>query len=149
MPKNKRGKYLVDNRVQLALVRRIMLHWVGFIVLFLTMVLTVEVFLSDPGTPLVECAAVTIQKHILVLVVLAALLPMFLYDTIKLSHRFAGPVARLKNGLSSLADGRNVDEIKLRKSDFWIEMAADFNRVVRRLQPAANESESSSQSSPG
>lgn len=144
MVKNNRSKYLVDNKVQMALVRRIMFHWLVFMVLLLSLVLTAELFLCAPGTSLIDSCKATLQKNSLILVVMATLLPTLLYDTIKVTHRFAGPIARLKNSLSALADGKQVDEIKLRKDDFWLDLAADFNRVVRKLQIETKKTEDSS-----
>jgi hypothetical protein len=67
-------------------------------------------------------------------------LPFLLLDVLRLSHRFAGPMYRLKNALRDVADGKSVPPIQFREGDFWCEMADQFNRVsarVRELEPAA------------
>jgi hypothetical protein len=66
-----------------------------------------------------------------------------LYDTLKLSHRFAGPIVRLRNGLSAWGDGKEVQPIKFRQNDFWNELADHFNRAVERTQRDLPELESS------
>ncbi len=157
MSNNNRGKLLIDNRVQLSLVKRVTLHWVSFIVLFLCVVFTLELFLREPGVSFGQTLLVSLQKNALMLVLMAAIMPAFLYDTVKMSHRFAGPVSRLKHGLSSLANGQPVEKLNFRKGDFWGELAEDFNRVADRFDadeaaeekdtvgPASDENKSSSQ----
>ncbi len=143
MSNNNRLKLLIDNRVQLSLVRRVTLHWLAFIGLFLCIVLTIELFLREPGVTMAQSFVLALQKNALMLVLMFAIMPAFLYDTIKMSNRFAGPISRLKNGLSALAKGEKVSEIKLRKDDFWGDLAEDFNRVAHLLQP--NESDKNSE----
>ena len=135
MSNNNRGKLLIDNRVQLSLVRRVSLHWLAFIGLFLCIVLTIELFLREPGVTMAQSFVLALQKNALMLVLMFAIMPAFLYDTVKMSHRFAGPISRLKHGLSALANGEKVSDIKLRKGDFWGDLAEDFNRVAHLLQP--------------
>lgn len=147
MSNENRGKLLIDNRVQLSLVKRVTLHWVAFIALFLCIVFTLELFLREPGVSLGQTVLLSLQKNALMLVLMAAIMPAFLYDTVKMSHRFAGPVSRLKHGLSSLATGQPVEKLNFRKGDFWGDLAEDFNRVVDRMEVEASASSSSSQSS--
>ena len=62
------------------------------------------------------------------------LLPVFILDTIKLSHRFAGPIYRLRNTIRSLAQGEEFRPLKFREVDFWQSLAEDFNVMVARLK---------------
>lgn len=143
MSTNNRGKLLIDNQVQLTLIRRIMLHWVAFMALFLTIVFAIDFFIREPGVTITESLSLTVQKNGLVLILMVAMMPSFLLDTVKLSHRFAGPISRLKSGLSDLAEGREVQQINLRKNDFWGELASDFNRVAVRLNLASSQDDQS------
>ena len=61
------------------------------------------------------------------------MVPAFIYDTIKLSNRFVGPILRLKNSVRSVADGKPVSPLKFRGGDFWHELADDFNRLNEKL----------------
>ncbi len=75
----------------------------------------------------------------------AALLPVLAWDAFTFSHRFAGPVVRLTGALRQVRRGEVVPRIKLRKKDFWLEVADEFNQMVDRLddqrpaQEASNE----------
>jgi nitrogen fixation/metabolism regulation signal transduction histidine kinase len=61
---------------------------------------------------------------------------VFIVDTIKLSHRFAGPIYRMQQTIRSLARGGAFTPIKFREFDFWQNMAEDFNQMVERLTAA-------------
>jgi len=61
------------------------------------------------------------------------LLPVFVLDAIKLSHRFAGPIYRLRYTIRKIAHGDPAPRLKFRDFDFWQGLAEDFNRMVDRL----------------
>lgn len=138
-----RNKLFVDAPVQLMLVTRVLCHWVVFFTLFFLTLLTIEYFLRDPGVTLVDCMKIVLTKHAIVVVLSLTLLPVFLYDTIKMSHRFAGPIHRFRKSLKSLAEGQVVEEISFRGKDFWSDLSNDFNRVAKKLnQNSSSKSES-------
>jgi len=129
----KRKRYLVDSSVQFSLVRRIVLHWFVFVALFLGLVVAVEAGFRGPGISLSQVIQQTLEKYAMPLILMIGLLPVFLYDTIKLSNRFAGPICRLRKGLSALAQCQETAELRFRKGDFWGDLADDFNCVAKRL----------------
>ena len=59
-------------------------------------------------------------------------LPIVFWDSIRFSHRIAGPVKRLGNDFKRLVDGEAVHPIKLRKNDFCHELAENFNRLIEQ-----------------
>jgi hypothetical protein len=69
-----------------------------------------------------------------VLFAASLVLPLLLLDVLRISHRFAGPMYRLRNALRDAADGKQVPPVKFREGDFWCEMADEFNRVSARLR---------------
>lgn len=60
-------------------------------------------------------------------------LPLLMLDVVRLSHRWVGPIYRLRTAMRELASGENVREISFRDGDFWHELAEHFNAVVRRM----------------
>jgi hypothetical protein len=79
-----------------------------------------------------------------VLLILACLAPVFIYDAIKLSSRFTGPIHRLREGLGALAGGQPVSTLTFRGDDFWQDLAQDFNRVAQRMgvnEPSTDKTE--------
>lgn len=140
MTRQNRKRYLVDNEVQLSLVKRMIVHWLLFVALFMGLVIAVESGFRGPGTSIAEIVQQTLEKYAMPLIIMVALMPAFLYDAIKLSNRFVGPIYRLKKGLSSLAKCQETPELKFRKGDFWGELADDFNNVAKRLPPTSQSS---------
>jgi hypothetical protein len=115
--------------VQGALARRIILHWlvylaVGSLVAFILQVL------SNPFRPLTAHVRDMWWTHGPFLLVLAFLLPVFVVDTIKLSHRFAGPIYALRRALREIVQGEKPRRLKFRKRDFWHGLADEYNAVL-------------------
>ncbi len=133
MSTNTRGKIYVDRTVQGALARRIMFHWCIFFVLASISLIGLEFFMGNPSLSFEERMGIVWNKYALFFVLMLAVVPSFVYDTVKLSHRFAGPILRLKASLGKLADGDEVQELKFRDGDFWMGIASDFNLVNERI----------------
>lgn len=130
--KNNRKTEYIDPEVQGALARRLILQWMLFVAV--AAVLTVGLkWMSDPFAPLGQTFSEAWWTYGPVLMVLACLVPVFIFDAIKLSNRFTGPVFRLRQVTKQLADGELPKEVEFRGADFWKDLAADFNRVVDRL----------------
>ena len=89
--------------------------------------------LSNPFRSLEEHAQQVWWTHGPFLLVLFFMLPVFIVDTLKLSHRFAGPIYRLRQTIRSLAKGGKFTPMKFRDFDFWQGLADDFNQMVERL----------------
>ena len=132
MPKKRRRRLFVDRQVQGSLVVRFICYWL----LFLTTVgqlFFCSSFISVLRPEISFYISLVVMTNIL-------LCPMVVYDLLRFTNRFAGPMYRLKGAMKQLADGNHVEPISLREGDFWQEYANDFNRVLRRLQNDATES---------
>ncbi len=127
-----RKKTFVDPKVQGALVRRLVFHWCAFIAAAAVVAFVLQV-LSNPFRPIREQAQQVWWTHGPFLLVLVFLLPVFIVDTIKLSHRFAGPIYRLRQTIRGLAQGNQFTPLKFRDFDFWQGLADDFNLMVQQL----------------
>jgi hypothetical protein len=127
-----RKKTFVDAKVQGALVRRLVFHWAAFIGVASLVAFCLQV-LTNPFRPLEEHIQQMWWTHGPFLLVLFFLLPVFIVDTIKLSHRFAGPIYRLRNTIRKMAQGEPYQPVKFREVDFWQGLAEDFNQMVERL----------------
>lgn len=138
----KRRKLFVDRAVQGSLLRRIVLHWALYFT-GLVVVLGIFYMMKSLATSQPMSMKDFFQEHMITFSVLLTMVPVFLYDTLKLSHRFAGPMVRLRNSLRDWADGKNVPPIKFRQRDFWSEFADYFNRAVERSNHMSSEREDS------
>lgn len=127
----KRSRTLVDTEVQGGLIRRVAIHWVVFFICnSIALVFWVRLF-EQPDGQWSDTVGDTVRRFLPFFVVTVALIPAFVWDTLKLSHRFAGPITRLRNALKDLKDGRSIAPLKFRENDFWQEIAANFNEAMR------------------
>lgn len=132
-----RKKKFVDPKVQGALIRRLVIHWVLFIAVASVVAFCMQV-LSNPFRSVSEHARQLWWTHGPFLMVMVFLLPVFVHDTVKLSHRFAGPIYRLRHTIRSIAEGSPARRLKFRDFDFWQGLAEDFNKMVEQLSKGAD-----------
>ena len=129
-----RKRIFVDAEVQGALIRRVILHWTAFAAT-LAVILGAVQFFTNPLAPFDEHLAIFPRRHGLTFIILLLLLPAFLWDTARLSHRFSGPVLRLRRMMKELASGEDPGELRFRDGDFWMELGDHFNGIrARQLQ---------------
>lgn len=132
MSQEKRKKRFVDPVVQGALARRLVKHWCMFLAASALCTLLVH-FLANPFRTPSEYVAQLWQMLGPALWVGLCLMPVFVYDTIKLSHRFAGPLMRIRGSMRRVGAGERVEFVKLRPDDYWQEFAQEFNSVLKRI----------------
>ena len=137
MKRNLRKKFFIDRDVQSALMRRIVLQWLLFLAVSL-MVLPVWQLLmtGNLSGPFSQVIVNMWTQTAPVFVLLVALIPAFVWDSLTLSNRFAGPMCRLRGAMRRLAAGEDVEPLKFRKGDFWQDVGDDFNAVLERLASA-------------
>ncbi|QEG41617.1 hypothetical protein [Roseimaritima ulvae] len=130
----KRKRVLIDSAVQWAIGRRVIMHWM----VFLTGLLSLNAFLHTIGSiseqTLWQAVVDGLRAQVPILGVMLVLLPVFVYDTIKLSNRFAGPMYRLRTSITALGRGKTTRPIAFRDGDFWQDAAEEFNQLRERVQ---------------
>ena len=139
MSDKKRKQNYVDTKVQGALLRRIISHWFVFFFVAGITIVAMQALLGDPAQSISERVAAKASDLGIIGIVLLAIFPAFLLDTIRFSNRFAGPVVRLRRGLRELGENGTTTDITFRDDDFWADMAAEFNRVKARVDAANDE----------
>jgi hypothetical protein len=133
-----RKRLWVDGRVQGALTCRVVVYWFLWPVSIASLLL-----LSSVG-----CAALGTSDQLrdmwyflrLAGLVSLVLMPVIVFDLLRLTNRFAGPMFRLRRVMRDLAAATNVEQIRFRDGDFWPEVAGDFNVIaalLRKAQPLA------------
>jgi hypothetical protein len=133
-----RRQLFIDRKVQGALLYQACMYWLlGLVVIFLGL-LGWQILRLSPR-PLSAHLMGMWHQYAVVVAILGILGPVFVYDMVRLTNRFAGPMLRLRNGLQRLAQGERVEPIVFRKGDFWYEMAEAFNAVAARAQGATSE----------
>lgn len=135
----KRSQTLVDTEVQGGLIRRVALHWIVFFLCnTIALFFWIRLF-EQPDADWGQTFGATVRRFMPFFIITVALIPAFVWDTLKLSHRFAGPITRLRFVLKDLKKGRAVSPLKFRDNDFWQELATDFNDVMQLRNPDAED----------
>jgi hypothetical protein len=140
MSRPQRKKKYIDTDVQGALTRRLIWHWCVFVVVAGVAAYLLQV-LSNPFQPQLEHVKELWWTHGPFLVVLLFLLPVFVVDTVKLSHRFAGPIYNLRRAMREVAQGKPPRKLKFRDNDFWQGLSDDYNAMLTRLVPSVDDKE--------
>ena len=104
---SKRKNLFVDPKVQSALAVRLAVHWALFATIMSIITLSLKWF-ADPFQPLGQLWNTFMAEQWPVLLTMALLLPVFVYDSLKLSNRFAGPIIRFRKSITEIADGAEI-----------------------------------------
>ena len=130
----KRSRIYVDPEVQLALGRRMAMHWLLFVVVCFGIVGFLQACVEHPSISLSEMFINSLKRNVLSLVAGFAMIPIFIHDMIRTTNRFAGPVTRLRGMLREIGTDGVAREMKIRKGDYWSELADEFNLAITKLQ---------------
>jgi hypothetical protein len=133
----KRRQYLIEHRVQLGLVGRLLFQWFTFLIaLLVALPLFRALAVGDITTPLGERLEHAAVDAGIVLAIFVLLLPYFVYDLLKTTNRFCGPIYRLRRTVQALASGAPFTPIKLRKRDHWHDLTDEFNALMANRETA-------------
>lgn len=131
-PTSQRKKLYVDSDIQGALVRRVLLYWLSCL-LFMTVPVVIARTLADPDRLFYEHLAVIWRDYWPVLSAAVLMLPFLTYDIVRLSHRFVGPLFRLRREMARMAAGEAVEPLTFRDNDYWQDLADSFSSIVERV----------------
>jgi hypothetical protein len=130
--KTKRRKALIDPEVQGGILKKIAIHWVLFFICnAIALTIWIRLF-EQPDANWTQTLGDTVRRFLPFFVITLALIPAFVWDTLKLTNRFAGPIHRLRCALADANAGRAVAPLQFRTNDYWKEIAENFNAVLER-----------------
>jgi hypothetical protein len=136
----KRRKALIDPEVQGGILKKIAIHWVLFFICnAIALTIWIRLF-EQPDADWTQTLGDTIRRFLPFFVITLALIPAFVWDTLKLTNRFAGPIHRLRCALADASAGRAVTPLQFRSNDYWKEIAQNFNTVMERSSVPMNDS---------
>jgi len=134
----------IDKRVQGALARRVAAYWVlclvgVFVLLLAFQAVLVSTFQFENAPTYWQLFARTWAMLWPAMVASLIPMPIVMWDVVRLSNRFVGPMYRLRKAMQDATAGEPVATLRFREGDFWYEFAEDFNRLleVRRLPAGA------------
>jgi hypothetical protein len=130
----KRKRLLVDTKVQGALLFGVARYWIAC-------VLTIELLnmswqiATGPDQPTFFWYLFNHdwRPSLIRIGASALLLVPILFDVLRLSNRFAGPVFRMQRTLRNFVETGTVETVRLRDKDFWHDFAAVLNQALSKL----------------
>lgn len=130
-----RRRLFIDRPLQTAVLLRTGLYWAMVTVAQMLMTVFFGIVTSS------QSDFPTLHPQVLwhlqiTLFVSLALLPIVLWDVLKLSHRWVGPIFRLRAALRTLGRGEQCEEVRFRDRDFWQDLAVDLNAVAAEIERA-------------
>ncbi|MFO0915451.1 MAG: hypothetical protein U0795_20985 [Pirellulales bacterium] len=133
MSNDKRRRLLIDHKIQGSLAVRILVHWIAFLTVSLSLTMLFH-FLAEPLKPISQHVSEVLSTHRHFLLVSLVMIPAFVYDSIQMSNRFAGPILRFRRLVKEVGHNRPVERLQFRDGDFWQELSLDINGMLDRLQ---------------
>lgn len=134
--KDKRRILFVDARIQGALMLRVAVYWVCCVVTATVVVLAWSILHTPPGESSLH--QVDDLWHLFGPGVVASLavLPLAVYDLVRVSNRFVGPIVRLRGAMKKVGGGEDIKPLRFRQGDFWDDLTEAFNATLQRVQKA-------------
>ena len=137
MKKNRRKKVVVDNEIQHGLARRLVTYWgVTWLLVFS---LPIVMRMLTERIPFDQLATQIITDFWFPIVISVLLIPIVVWDSLRFSHRVAGPISRIKKTVESISGGDKVRPIKLRKNDFCGPLADEVNKLIDSTASSSDE----------
>jgi hypothetical protein len=126
-----RKRLLIDHKLQRAILVRSAVYWIACLVIASLLPVAWDA-LQDPGGAFLDnfrLDRLWANQQVVVLVAGMLMLPMILFDVLQITNRIAGPIDRLRHSIRALSRGEHVQPIQFRDSDFWHEVAQEFNQL--------------------
>jgi hypothetical protein len=133
MVEKKRKRLYVDGKIQGALMIRVTVYWVLCLVA-MALALFLWQYFTTPTRLFQTHFNDMLFYYGPAAVVAILLLPIAVFDVLRLSNRFVGPFLRLRGLMRRATRGEHVAPIHFRRGDFWQEFAEEFNTLVARLE---------------
>lgn len=131
-----RQKVWIDKSVQGVLVGRVILYW-SFAVLYVGIGSFCFQYNQNPDWTLVKHAQVLFGQVWPWLPSTIFLMPLAIYDVVRLSNQFAGPIFRLRKHFAAMREDIACARLTFREDDYWRDLAAPINDMqaeILRLQ---------------
>lgn len=128
-----RKQLLVDHNIQYGIVLRFLLYAI-LSFLFVTLPISFFRMWDDPSQLWVSHVAGVWVDYSPVLICIAAFVPFAIFDLLKFSNRFVGPIFRLRQEFKRLRNGEQVETINFRDNDFWLDLSDNFNELSGQIR---------------
>lgn len=133
MSGSRRNQVVTDQPVQGELLFRALVYWL-LCMLVLELLVAAGLLLNGPERTLVELIRESIAVSAPAILGSVFLLPFVLYDLLRVSNRFVGPINSVRFALRQLAEGKPARRVYLRRDDFWQELAHYTNVIAEKME---------------
>ncbi len=133
-----RTKLWIDHRVQGALVGRVVIYWCAAL-LYFGIAAWVSIACENPTWSFSQQAKAWFETVGPWLPSAGLILPLVVYDILRLSNQFAGPVVRMRNQLVRIVQSPDCNPIALRTDDYWHDLAVPINDVQNHIRSLKRE----------
>jgi hypothetical protein len=137
---NPRKHVYVSGRIQGSIVKHAVFYWAVYHlilwhILFMYRYLQYRAELIAGGSPSTFWDLYSQFSHDNIAVILCALpiLPVLVWDVVRVTHRVAGPLVRFRECLKALSRGEHVPFVRIRKGDYLVDMERAFNEYLATL----------------
>ncbi|MBL8849906.1 MAG: hypothetical protein JNG89_09485 [Planctomycetaceae bacterium] len=132
--KTRRKRTYINSRVQGRFLFRVAAYWLTYHAvlwhgLFVYRYAQVRMTTTE-ATPFTPVSSVYWQfctDYAPLLMCSVLIMPLFMLDFVRLTHRIVGPLVRSSNALQSLMEGKRVQHIEFRKGDLLTEFQTRLN----------------------
>lgn len=138
--KSHRKKQFVSGPIQGRLMVQIGVYWVlyHFFLWFALFVFRyadhrVTASMSGSSLSLQDLYGQFVRDYYPVVICALGSLPIVLIDMMKLTHRVAGPLVRVRQALRDVTAGKRIAPLKFRKGDLLVDLEDDFNKCFDKL----------------
>ncbi|MCC9643426.1 hypothetical protein LOC71_14165 [Rhodopirellula sp. JC740] len=127
-----RQQLLIDRDVQVALIMRAVLYGTACVTYFVVIQFFTQSMIH-PGVATSDLFLSLTDEAIYWVPGLLVLGPLMIYDVLRVSNRFAGPIFSMRREMQNLIDGKEGRNIKFRNDDHWSSLAMQFNVIREEL----------------
>jgi methyl-accepting chemotaxis protein len=137
MSQVERKRFFVNSIAQGHILMRFAMYWTVYhIVLWHTLFLfrffqyRFELMMGEPPQTFGELYGSFCVQYYPIVFSAVAMIPLLLWDIVKMTHRIVGPLIRFQRALETLQRGERLNSVKLRDRDLLREYEAAFNTFL-------------------
>ncbi len=136
----RRRRVVIDVKTQRALSMRMVVHCLLFMVVGGVVASLNEYMVNSTMTSQLLRESLT-RNFLSYFCTVIALMPILIYDSMKLSNRMVGPICRLRDTMRKISRNEQVAPLSFRTRDYWQEVPGEFNSMIERLRSDVTESD--------
>ena len=127
-----RQRVWIDRHVQGVLVGRVVLYWACGLV-YLALGSACFQFWRFPDWTMGQHAQELLSQFGPWIPSLVLVMPLVIFDVLRLSHLFTGPIYRLRRHLQLLSSDANCGPLKFRTDDYWQDLVQPINQLQSEI----------------